>query len=481
MYFTKCKINNKVRYVPFLLFISVFVYVVAPTHAHAATCSVYSSRYAVPNGYGAAYNVFSSQRETLLTADCNGSTFSSSVGSSNTNSSNFAVYNLGYKWNGTQWTKNWYEPDTGASLSGEYILGNAINRSDLAQVGENTYFVAFMCNLVNGTWKCGCSDSPCRTPKWNLQVAVKPGTGGGSGGGSGSGGGTSPTWDPSDKNELNLPSCNTSGAITVNGPGDLGKLSGAPSAPVVCVNGNFSSTKLTLSRSGKYRFNGTQVQFLEVLGNNIQIDGIKVDHKKAGGTSRIEGDNVIINDSLFQNGNQNPMVRITGNNFTLQNSVVRDTVPTVNKDRHCLLVPSGGNGLRIIDNKMYDCAGDDIQFGPGARSNNVVIAGNDMYIDKLKRGNKACGAENAMDFKGGNGVLVKNNKMHGFRPTDSSCGGSGSKGHAVIVHREAKNITFDSNHSYDVFDCIVIKKKDDKWPLNVENINIMSNNRCDKI
>jgi hypothetical protein len=156
-----------------LILLGSFALGALPAAAQSSSCSVYSSQYAIPSGYGAAYNLFSSSRETLLRADCSDSTYTASIKGANTTPSNFAVFDTGYRWTGSKWEAYTLSPD-GGSKSGDYILGNA-KASNLSLAGNTTYWVAFACNLVSGQWKCGCSDSSCRAPKWNLQVAQKGG------------------------------------------------------------------------------------------------------------------------------------------------------------------------------------------------------------------------------------------------------------------------------------------------------------------
>lgn len=63
--------------------------------------------------------------------------------------------------------------------------------------------------------------------------------------------------------------------------------------------------------------------------------------------------------------------------------------------------------------------------------------------------NLAC-AEDGVDLKEGSydrtrPCIVSNNFFHGFRPTDQTCGGSGSAGTGINIHRNTQNVRFENN------------------------------------
>lgn len=155
-------------------------------------CSVFQPVNTVPENFGSFYDVFQANRELILNStDCTSTTFNVRIGRAGTTSTNFAVYEKGYIWDGTQWQGVTYTPD-GGSRNGSYIMGNAKLLSPSQYYDMNTPFVAFTCSLVNGAWKCGCHDNVCAQNYWQIQAARKnAGTSGGGntgGGGSGAGG-----------------------------------------------------------------------------------------------------------------------------------------------------------------------------------------------------------------------------------------------------------------------------------------------------
>ncbi len=142
--------------------------------ARASACAIYSGAYNVPQGYGAAFNVFSPMRELLLSAECGVNGFTARSGSSQASTGNTAILTTGYRWDGTTWSSFSWVPN-GGTLSGNYVIGGAQSSSELAYQGDYTYWTSFTCVLHTGTWKCGCRDAYCQTTYWNLQV-VAPGS-----------------------------------------------------------------------------------------------------------------------------------------------------------------------------------------------------------------------------------------------------------------------------------------------------------------
>lgn len=112
----------------------------------------------------------------------------------------------------------------------------------------------------------------------------------------------------------------------------------------------------------------------------------------------------------------------------------------------------------VIRNNFFDGIGSDgVPIGDtGPRISNITVEGNE-FIGYEDRG------ENAMDIKSGEGpMLIRNNKMHGFRPCEGvKAGGnqdcSGSNGPAITIHvgghnnppATPTNITIENNEIYD--------------------------------
>ena len=164
----------------------------------------------------------------------------------------------------------------------------------------------------------------------------------------------------------------------------------------------------------------------------------------------------------------------------IQNSVIRNTKKTTvekdgkvkGKDDHCIGVRKKSENLKIVNNEIYNCAGDGLQVNRakyGTGSTGVIIANNDFYIDSSyytdckgkfdPLGDCMCG-ENGIDIKsGGPGVfpfskdrqlLITGNRIWGFnKPDDKTCATGDGGGKAVIVHFDAQGLRFEENLIFD--------------------------------
>jgi hypothetical protein len=166
--------------------------------------------------------------------------------------------------------------------------------------------------------------------------------------------------------------------------------------------------------------------------------------------------NNILNRMLIEDGSMD-LVRITGhgsNNNTIQNSVIRKSKPAPMTDHHCIALSSTEpneqiSGTRILNNEIYDCT-DGIQLTVHDEAQNshfpdTLIINNDIYITPStytdcsgtpNRNGECAAAENGVDIKSGakspeNAVIVANNRLWGFRKTDTLAGGTGSAGTAL--------------------------------------------------
>ncbi len=151
--------------------------------AHAQTaCHLLDSTDPIPSGYGAAYDVFSSQKRLMLAASCSGSGAAISAGNG---SAAQYVYRYGYEWRGDQWRRielrgsnpagdAWFTGQAGATLA-----------RTAAELGNDNWFVAHVCTWTGTAWKCGCRDQTCATSYWQIQgfkaaAAAPPPSSGGS-------------------------------------------------------------------------------------------------------------------------------------------------------------------------------------------------------------------------------------------------------------------------------------------------------------
>jgi parallel beta-helix repeat protein len=139
-------------------------------------CHILDSTKPLYNGYAASYNVFSSGKELLLTADCSSSQPKITIGSDNPN---ILVYNKGYKTSGTSWTPLTLTCE-GQSISDSNGITWCRGMATASLTQSDAWFVAYTCQQISGLWKCGCRDSACSTTAnppsgglWQLQGIKK--------------------------------------------------------------------------------------------------------------------------------------------------------------------------------------------------------------------------------------------------------------------------------------------------------------------
>ena len=136
-------------------------------------CNTYSNTSTPPQGYGVAYNLFSAARELILSVTCNTDasvTFSSGNGGNTT-----------YIWHQAYYTKNARDWNpitlTGTQTTGGglWIIGTAQSTQPMTTAEQQTqnYYASYVCVYTNSSWKCGCQDSTCAVPSWNLQGMKK--------------------------------------------------------------------------------------------------------------------------------------------------------------------------------------------------------------------------------------------------------------------------------------------------------------------
>jgi hypothetical protein len=290
-----------------------------------------------------------------------------------------------------------------------------------------------------------------------------------------------------------------SGAVQIASNADWSKLNGP--GTVFCVSvGSFAPGTVNVTADGTaaspriLRFVGssstyepwqaaTRATFSGALvfggANHWVVDGIRftrtvVDHIiKLENATHVTFQNILMEGAGGGVGQLNLRPGIS--NITLQNSVLRDTTQG-SSDRHCIKLVGRSTNVRIVDNEIYNCAGDAIQVGNGTSSGEsdvnegVVIQGNDLYITtalwsncngvKTITGPCAC-AENAIDIKGttraadpvpeSKWAKIRGNRMWGFQKPDSTCGGTPSSHTQTVVfhYSGADNILFEDNIVFD--------------------------------
>lgn len=136
-------------------------------HAQSSKCHGMTSASPVPAGYGAPYNTLSSSKELMLRVICDSST--SPHFEIGTGLASQYVYHIGYHYSSDGWqqlrlagpkkvTSIWYEGSADVYIPPSFPSG------------ETQYVVGYICTRVNNAWKCGCRDSACTQPYWQVQT-----------------------------------------------------------------------------------------------------------------------------------------------------------------------------------------------------------------------------------------------------------------------------------------------------------------------
>ncbi len=227
---------------------------------------------------------------------------------------------------------------------------------------------------------------------------------------------------------------------------------------------------------------------------------------QGGLTSKIKpgSDYNIIDFCLFEQFLGLAAIRILQANHNLiQRCVFRDKVEGLGVDMGGIVISARegqeARGNLIVGNEFYNLS-DAVGLlynvprkgNPAANAQTgsvpaTVIENNDIYIEpRLYRqksdGEWAC-AEDGLDIKVGtksarpeDRIRILNNRIWGFRPTDQSCGGSGSTGVGILLHRQASNILIKGNIIFNTAQGIVVFGDNPKKPgEKVENIAIENN------
>ncbi len=128
----------------------------------------------ISSGYGASFNPFTVQKELLLSVMCDGSAKTVTLGNGNMgNASNWDgrmwVWNQGHELVSNAWQPVTY------TCSGEQVpaTGGAWCRATATGTlnATATAYLGYTCqwHAGSGSYKCGCTDSSCSTPRWHVQ------------------------------------------------------------------------------------------------------------------------------------------------------------------------------------------------------------------------------------------------------------------------------------------------------------------------
>lgn len=172
-------------------------------------------------------------------------------------------------------------------------------------------------------------------------------------------------------------------------------------------------------------------------------------------TNQICFDRILFEDADLQNA-----IRILdGANITVQRSVIRNAFLSPGVDTTAIQVKPtplfNQSGIRILDNEIYNW-GDCVQITAANTDEydteilDVIIDGNDFYLTPdQETADGRSGRENGIDVKAGgdaaNSIQIINNRIWGWRRTNSAVGASGSDGDAIVIQQAARNVLVQDN------------------------------------
>jgi hypothetical protein len=198
------------------------------------------------------------------------------------------------------------------------------------------------------------------------------------------------------------------------------------------------------------------------------INNLTIEDAPWGSNIRLinSSNDIILNKLLVQNTAQNGGngIQIKGSrtsNIVIQNSVIRKSSITPGYDSVGINIEAPGTeGIRIINNEIYNFASHAIQLDSGVNGNSTpgaIIENNDLYIspDLYTDGNgnftvngSYAAAEELMWFKNGGTIskpiILLNNRMWGTRRTDkNTCCAGGSRGSLTGAgHNQLREIKY---------------------------------------
>jgi nitrous oxidase accessory protein NosD len=240
-------------------------------------------------------------------------------------------------------------------------------------------------------------------------------------------------------------------AISVANPGEVIRVLAGTYPERIILGDNAKpgtpEAKMTLQGEGRPRIipgNGGGA-LVQVRRPNWVVDGFELDvQRQSFFAVTFEGNvtgSVLANSDLHHGGG-GAGVTTYGNatGVTIENNHIHDFVKnTGNKDSHGVVVQPTSRDITVRNNDIHDNSGDSVQcLGPEGFSklppaDGLVVENNHFYANR----------ENAVDIKTCHRVVIRNNRMHQFRPSSTA------KGDVVVVHYSARDVTVEDNEIYD--------------------------------
>jgi hypothetical protein len=130
-------------------------------------CNTITTPNSVPQKFASPVDFFSGGG-LLLGVTCSGPTVTAHVGSL---SGTQYIYKYGYQRVNGAWKQIQF---TGSDMAGPWVVGaGSATLSPIPQGTEGTV-LAYVCQYIQSSWKCGCSDHQCTAPRWQIQGYKQP-------------------------------------------------------------------------------------------------------------------------------------------------------------------------------------------------------------------------------------------------------------------------------------------------------------------
>jgi len=211
-----------------------------------------------------------------------------------------------------------------------------------------------------------------------------------------------------------------------------------------------------------------------------------------------KSDDITIKRCLLEDTNYGVMLYSGTENITIQNSRFERSKPFP-YDLSAIGLSNGGHSnisiknTKILDNEIYNYNDpfQSIKTGSANQTNvnyeGTLIEGNHFYVDSKiytdcngnSNPNGRCSySENAIDLKSGsensnNKMIIRNNKMWGFKRADKTGSGMSDQGIAIVIHYNVNNLIIENNLIFNSANSIVSGDKRNGYAM--QNANISNN------
>jgi nitrous oxidase accessory protein NosD len=240
-------------------------------------------------------------------------------------------------------------------------------------------------------------------------------------------------------------------AISLAGPGEVIRLLAGTYAERIIIGDNAKAgsegAPITLQGEGKPRIvpSSGGGGLIQVSRPHWIIDGLEVDLQGQSFFAVTFRGNVkgsTLANSELHHGTAGAAVTTydSATGAVIENNHIHGFVKRGgNQDSHGVVVQPTSRDITVRNNDIHDNSGDSVQcLGPEGFSSlppadGLVIENNHFYSNR----------ENAVDIKTCFNVTIRNNRMHGFKPSSTA------KGDTVVVHYSARDILIEGNEVYD--------------------------------